>query len=405
MTRNPHPRRRSFVPVLEGLEERSIPSILAAGRQLLASVRHTAAATQSISGVIENGATGQPMANVQVQLINVNGQVAQKTTSDAAGHYHFNVGHATPYVVHALTPHGMVQKTPTFPNVEATGALVPGASGASWSYHSLNTNPANGPVGPKAWATIAPEGNSPFESPINITVPPTNIGKFLKINYQSIVPLQVINNGAQIQVQFPASPADSVTVGDPATGNTPVTGYLTQFHYHDPSETTVNGHRYALEEHFVNLSPQGGETVVAVFFQLGAHNAALDAILTPAAQNLAASGTKTTITGAINFAGLLPKDTSTGWYYQGSLTTPPLSRPVNWFVLAQPITLDAGQLAEYEFVASSGGFLPNARPIQQSDGRLVNNIDYDVNYQGKSVSNQNFVYIPAATKAGHVQRT
>ena len=43
--------------------------------------------------------------------------------------------------------------------------------------------------------------------------------------------------------------------------------------------------------------------------------------------------------GTINFAGLLPTSLM-GWYYQGSLTTPPLSQVVNWLVLSTPITLD-----------------------------------------------------------------
>jgi carbonic anhydrase len=85
-----------------------------------------------------------------------------------------------------------------------------------------------------------------------------------------------------------------------------------------------------------------------------------------------------------------------GWYFQGSLTTPPLSRPVYWFVLKTPITLDAGQLAEYQTVATDGGFLPNARPIQPQDGRRLNEIDNDVSFQNGPVANVNFMIAPRA---------
>jgi carbonic anhydrase len=395
----PRPRLR-FVPAVEGLEERTVMNaVRPPGVDFLpvhAVVHHVhhGHGDPSISGVVTNGATHKPMVGVQIQLVTANDHLVAVQTTNAKGQYSFNVAATpTPYVVHALLPAGMLQKTPTFPSEEPTGSLVPGASGASWSYASLNTNPKNGPVGPQAWATIAPEGNSPFESPININVPPIDLSRYLTVNYNAVVPLQLINNGAQIQVQFPASPADTVTVGAPGTGNTPVTSYLTQFHYHLPSENTVSGAHYTMEEHFVNIAPNGAETVVAVFLKLGAFNSALESVLSAAAASLPVSGTKTTIAGAINFAGLLPSS-KMGWYYQGSLTTPPLSRPVNWFVYAQPITLSPSQLSEYEFVASGGGFLPNARPLQQMDGRLVNGIDYDINYQGKSISNQNFVFVP-----------
>ena len=79
-----------------------------------------------------------------------------------------------------------------------------------------------------------------------------------------------------------------------------------------------------------------------------------------------------------------------GWFYQGSLTTPPLSQPVNWFVFPTPITLDAHQLAEYRRIATAAGFLPNARPTQPLDGRRLNEIDYDVNFQNTSVAGLNF---------------
>ncbi|MGC1723672.1 MAG: carbonic anhydrase family protein, partial [Isosphaeraceae bacterium] len=95
----------------------------------------------------------------------------------------------------------------------------------------------------------------------------------------------------------------------------------------------------------------------------GAHNDALDPVLNAASAKLTAAGSQTTIKSPIDFSGLLPSDKQ-GWYFHGSLTTPPLSLLVNWFVFQTPITLDANQLAEYERVASSAGFLPNARPTK-----------------------------------------
>ncbi len=169
---------------------------------------------------------------------------------------------------------------------------------------------------------------------------------------------------------------------------------LSQFHYHAPSETTVNGKHFLAEEHFVNTNPvTGAETVVAVFLQLGRHNDALQPILDAATANLMKAGSSTKAVGAIDFSGLLPTNPM-GWFYVGSLTTPPVSQPVNWVVFATPITLDANQAAQYQAVAASGGFLPNARPTQPADGRVVNELNHQIVFGGDGLAGENFQLIP-----------
>ena len=129
-------------------------------------------------------------------------------------------------------------------------------------------------------------------------------------------------------------------------------------------------------------------TVLGVFLQLGGHNDALDPIL-KAFPGLTTTNAKVAPTTPVSFAGLLPAS-KLGWFYEGSLTTPPLSQVVNWFVLATPITLDFGQLQAYEAAAKAGGFLPSNRPIQPTDGRQFNEIDYDVNFQTHFSTSLNF---------------
>jgi hypothetical protein len=63
-----------------------------------------------------------------------------------------------------------------------------------------------------------------------------------------------------------------------------------------------------------------------------------------------------------------------GWFYPGSLTTPPLTTPVNWFVFATPIAIDQQELTEYENFAKAAGFFPNARPVQDLAGRTFNDL-------------------------------
>ena len=381
--RSSHKRRRNHqVAGVEPLEQR----LALSGASL-----HLKAILGTIGGQITDQSTGKGVKHVEVELINANGKIVQRTFTKASGQYQFNIKQSGPYVVREVTPRGMVQLSPGIGEQAPVGAYDPGDGPNSWNYTSTNTNPADGPVGPAAWGSIASAGTEPFESPVNLKGRTVNLGNLLSINFNG-VPKAIINNSHQIQVQYPYNPSasnsNSVTIAGTQFD-------LTQFHYHAPSENVVNGKHAAMEEHFVTTSASGAEAVLAVFLNVGAHNDALDPILNAALEDLTTDNSKTTISSAINFAGLLPTNLK-GWYFEGSLTTPPLSQQVYWFVFQTPITLDANQLAEYQTVATDGGFLPNARPVQPQDGRQFNEIDNDVYFQNQSVSNVNFVVAPKA---------
>ena len=53
------------------------------------------------------------------------------------------------------------------------------------------------------------------------------------------------------------------------------------------------------------------------------------------------------------------------WTY-GSLTTPPCSEPVSWYVLKQPVELSAAQLKGFHRLYNH-----NNRPIQPRNGRPI----------------------------------
>lgn len=344
---------------------------------------HQKASTETISGEVANQSNAKGVAKVKVQLIDSTGTVVQTTHTNGKGFYRFNVATIEPYVVREVLPHRYTQVSPSFNSEAPVGAFAAGYGANSYSYATGNSDPTKGPVGPPFWSSITTNGTAPFQSPINITVPPTDLSPYLSVNYASATPSKIINNGHQIQVQFPTtSTADTMTLGG-------VNYTLSQFHYHDPSENTVNGQGFSMEEHFVNVSASGADTVLAVFLQLGAHNNALDPILNAATSSLTKAGSSTTIASPIDFAGLLPSSRQ-GWFYQGSLTTPPLSVGLNWLVFSTPITLDFAQLQQYEAVAAGAGFLPNNRPVQPTDGRQVNQFNQNVNFQGASVAGVNF---------------
>ena len=134
-----------------------------------------------------------------------------------------------------------------------------------------------------------------------------------------------INNGHTIQIDYPD--AETLTLGGAAY-------QLTQYHFHSPSEHTVDGKRFPMEMHLVHKSAGDRLAVVGAFIAEGAHNNAFD----PVWANLPAhKGDKTHYPAVtVDVDALLPA-ARTSYRYDGSLTTPPCSEGVSWIVMTTPI--------------------------------------------------------------------
>jgi carbonic anhydrase len=173
----------------------------------------------------------------------------------------------------------------------------------------------------------------------------------LQFHY-SAVPLNIIDDGHTIQVNYAAG--STLQVGDK-------TYTLKQFHFHHPSEEQVNGKGYDMEAHLVHADDNGHLAVVAVLLKSGASNAFLASIW----KNFPAEKEKSieNASVSVNAADLLPSDHA---YYTflGSLTTPPCSEGVTWYVLKTPAELSSEQVAAFAKV-----YPMNARPVQPLNGR------------------------------------
>lgn len=146
---------------------------------------------------------------------------------------------------------------------------------------------------------------------------------------------------------------------------------LLQFHFHTPSEHTLDGRRFPMEQHFVHRGPDGGLLVVAQF--LVAHGARP----TPQGEVLARlpdeCGQAIEIPRAKLRAALAPDLTS--YHYAGSLTTSPYSPGVRWYVLREPVRVEADAVARFRALFPAGDARapqPRAgRPVRLVKGRMV----------------------------------
>jgi carbonic anhydrase len=174
----------------------------------------------------------------------------------------------------------------------------------------------------------------------------------IKFDYKPS-PLKIIDNGHTIQVNY--APGSSIDIGG-------VRYELVQFHFHHPSEEKIDGKAHPMVVHLVHKGADGKLAVVAVLLDKGKMNPMVDLIW----KNFPKEKEKEAVTDAtVDAAQLLPGNK--GYFtFQGSLTTPPCSEEVRWFVLKDPVTISDSELAAF-----GKRYAMNARPTQPLNGRTV----------------------------------
>ena len=215
----------------------------------------------------------------------------------------------------------------------------------------------SGEVGPEHWSEFESDfgacSDGRNQSPIDLTGFINADLPKIDFNYKP-GGHQVVNNGHAIQVDY--NPGSSITVAS-------TTFELKQFHFHSPSENTINGKSFPMEAHFVPADAKGNLAVVALMFEKGESNKVLEAVWPQVVQVV---NGKEPLRPEVSAADLLP--TNRDYYqYSGSLTTPPCSEGVRWFVLKQSAKATAEQLG---VVGKAIGH-PNNRPVQPVGARPV----------------------------------
>jgi carbonic anhydrase len=211
-------------------------------------------------------------------------------------------------------------------------------------------------------------GSGKRQSPVDISNETPAELYPLNFQYQPI-PLLVLNNGHTLQANYNTLVREqSVTVGGksyPVKGKAvynstlmlgDVPYKLLQFHFHTPSEHARNGQRYAMEVHLVHKSADANLAVVGVLLKQGNANPTLGKLLDHVSSTI--NEVKLAKGVTINAADLLPADRQV-FHYNGSLTTPPCSENVNWFVMKNPIEVSRSQVKQFARLIGE-----NARPLQ-----------------------------------------
>jgi carbonic anhydrase len=209
-----------------------------------------------------------------------------------------------------------------------------------------------GEMDPAHWGKEFPTcGIGKAQSPINIKGPFATDTHDIKPDYKEGA-LKIVNNGHTIQVDV--DPGSKLIIDNESFD-------LLQFHFHRPSEEKVNGKPMAMVAHFVHKNQAGKLVVLAVFLAEGAENATLKTIWANAPRSEAP---EIVVPNAkINPAALIPP--SLGHYsYEGSLTTPPCTEGVTFYVLKTPTALSKAQVQAFPFKV-------NARPVQPLNGRKI----------------------------------
>jgi len=218
-----------------------------------------------------------------------------------------------------------------------------------------------GKSGTEHWASLDPDyatcGNGKAQSPIDIRatqkaeLPPLRfIDKSAPLKY-------LVNNGRTIRVDYHApGSGDWLIVGD-------LRYQLTQFHFHRPSEEYVQGRPYDMALHLMYETSDGKVAGVTVFLKSGRANATLQKLWDHMPQ---VAGNAQEIPGIeINPAGLLPQDTAY-YTYTGSLSAPPCTEDVTWYVLKTPMEISAEQIEAFARL-----YPHDVRPLQPLNGRVV----------------------------------
>lgn len=233
---------------------------------------------------------------------------------------------------------------------------------------ALNTVSATAPDAEtkKQQGYILPGLDHGFEqSPINITSTANEQGHHSITLYFKDEVNKIENLGHTVQLDF----AEGSTITQDDT-----TFAFKQCHFHTPSEHLIDGMTYPMEMHIVNIMPNEDKNatpqylVIGVLFKEGKENRFIADFLNAIPKE--EHETTTVKAGQVKLADLfgnIPKEVNGHYYhYRGSLTTPPYTESVRWYLTKHIFEASAEQIEAINKVEGN-----NARHVQALYGRTI----------------------------------
>jgi carbonic anhydrase len=239
--------------------------------------------------------------------------------------------------------------------------------------HDVHWSYIDGPGGPENWGNLSKDNlaclRGKTQSPINI-----NIDRAVKAELSPLEflyrpsQLSIVDNGHTVMVNYGEG---SNLIADGRQYR------LVQFHFHKPSEEAINGERTDMVAHLVHQHYDGSLAVVGVLMTTkppaankrsiwGSDDVKGNALIQTLWNNVPLIKEKAETPGVvIDINQILPADKSY-FTYMGSLTTPPCSENVLWFVMKNPIYVSEEQVKNFDRI-----YPMNARPLQPKGDRLI----------------------------------
>lgn len=202
------------------------------------------------------------------------------------------------------------------------------------------------------------------QSPINISSTSNEEGEHtIELHFKDEVN-KIENLGHTVQLDF----ADGSTIYNDDTAFN-----FKQCHFHTPSEHLIDGQPFAMEMHIVNIMPGQHQTdtpqylVIGVLFKEGKENLFLEEFIHAIPQKEQKAHVKAGSVKLVDLFGVIPHKIKGNYYhYRGSLTTPPYTETVRWYISKHIFEASHEQIETMRKVEGN-----NARQVQALYGRHV----------------------------------
>lgn len=231
-----------------------------------------------------------------------------------------------------------------------------------WSYA--------GNDGPNKWGGLDKHfkvcGGGPYQSPVGLAKSDAvAYHTELHFNYEPSE-FHAFNNGHTVQLNTEKSD-DRLEVNGHSYK-------LIQLHLHAPSEHVLEGKQYPMEIHFVHIDEFEHLAVVGLLVEVGAENQLLKPLFDDMPTHGGEHIDKKDV--AVDLGHLIPDEVHF-MHYLGSLTTPPCTENVQWFVLETPVEFSESQVQKFLDVVHE-----NSRPTQPQNNRLIDRNVAGANLEG-----------------------